>query len=80
MIRNLLLLLLLVAVNACSPEKTKPNLLFIWTDEQQYFTMKAYGNEIIQTPNLDRLASGSFVFEKAYVTQPSRTLLAGGLD
>ena len=68
--RNLLLLLLLVAVNACSPIKIKPNLLFIWTDEQQYFTMKAYGNEIIQTPNLDRLASGSFVFEKAYVTQP----------
>jgi arylsulfatase A-like enzyme len=49
---------------------TKPNLLFIWTDEQQYFTMKAYGNEVIQTPNLDRLASESFVFEKAYVTQP----------
>jgi arylsulfatase A-like enzyme len=70
MMRNLLLFSLLVALNACSPEKTKPNLLFIWTDEQQYFTMKAYGNEIIQTPNLDRLASTSFVFEKAYVTQP----------
>jgi arylsulfatase A-like enzyme len=70
MMKNLLLLFLLVAVNACTPEKTKPNLLFIWTDEQQYFTMKAYGNEVIQTPNLDRLASGSYVFEKAYVTQP----------
>ncbi len=68
--RNFILFFLLIALNACSPEKTKPNLLFIWTDEQQYFTMKAYGNEIIQTPNLDRLASGSFVFEKAYVTQP----------
>lgn len=65
-----MLFLLLVAVNACNPEKTKPNLLFIWTDEQQYYTMKAYGNEVIQTPNLDRLADGSFVFEKAYVTQP----------
>jgi arylsulfatase A-like enzyme len=70
MMRNLVLILILVAVNACTPVKTKPNLLFIWTDEQQYFTMKAYGNEIIQTPNLNRLASESFVFEKAYVTQP----------
>ena len=70
MIRVISLLFFLIAVNACSPERTKPNLLFIWTDEQQYFTMKAYGNEVIQTPNLDRLASASFVFEKAYVTQP----------
>ena len=68
--RNLILVLSLSALHACSPERTKPNLLFIWTDEQQYFTMKAYGNEVIQTPNLDRLASESFVFEKAYVTQP----------
>lgn len=48
----------------------KPNLLFILTDEQTYFTMKAYGNDRIQTPNLNRLTETSFVFEKAYVTQP----------
>jgi arylsulfatase A-like enzyme len=70
MMRNLILFLLLIALHACSPDRSKPNLLFIWTDEQQYFTMKAYGNGIIKTPNLDRLASESFVFEKAYVTQP----------
>ncbi len=64
--------LLLIGLKACSPppETSKPNLLFIWTDEQQYFTMKAYGNDLIQTPNLDRLASESFVFKKAYVVQP----------
>jgi len=68
--RNLVVFVLLAVMTACGRESTKPNLLFIWTDEQQYFTMKTYGNDIIQTPNLDLLASESFVFEKAYVTQP----------
>ena len=70
--KNHLLFLLLIVLQACNTirERSKPNLLFIWTDEQQYFTMKAYGNDIIQTPNLDRLASESLVFKKAYVTQP----------
>ena len=66
MIRHITLFLLLVAVKACSPEKSKPNLLFIWTDEQQYFTMKAYGNEVIQTPNLDRLAKEGMRFTQFY--------------
>ncbi len=50
--------------------KRKPNLLFIWTDEQRYNTMAAYGNEKIRTPNMNRLADKSVVFKKAYVTQP----------
>ena len=29
-----------------------PNLLFIFTDEQRYDTMAAYGNERIETANL----------------------------
>ncbi len=48
----------------------KPNLLFIWTDEQRADTMAAYGNSKINTPNLNKLARESVVFEKAYVTQP----------
>jgi len=60
-----------------------PNLLFIFTDEQRYDTMGAYGNRRIETPNLDRLASQSVVFERAYVTQsvctPSRSSIMTGL-
>jgi len=62
--------------SGCAPAQTagrggrKPNLLFIWTDEQRYNTMAAYGNEKIRTPNLNRLADKSVVFKKAYVTQP----------
>lgn len=48
----------------------KPNLLFIWTDEQRADTMAAYGNRTIHTPHLNRLAGESVVFRRAYVTQP----------
>ena len=50
--------------------KRKPNLLFIWTDEQRADTMAVYGNTKIHAPNLNRLAAESVVFERAYVTQP----------
>jgi arylsulfatase A-like enzyme len=52
------------------PGTKKPNLLFIWTDEQRADTMAAYGNHRIHTPNLNKLAGQSIVFENAYVTQP----------
>ena len=60
-----------------------PNLLFIFTDEQRFDTMAAYGNAAITMPNLNRLASESVVFEQAYVTQPvctpSRATIMTGL-
>ena len=63
--------------------RRKPNLLFIWTDEQRADTMAAYGNRKIRVPNLNHLASKSVVFEKAYVTQPvcspSRATVMTGL-
>ena len=49
---------------------SKPNLLFICSDQQRTDTIGAYGNDWIETPALNDLASRSFVFENAYVTQP----------
>jgi arylsulfatase len=61
----------------------KPNLLFIFTDQQTARTMKSYGNPGIDTPNMDRLAAQSYLFENAYVAQPvctpSRATLMTGL-
>ena len=47
-----------------------PNILVIITDQQRADTMACYGNDWIQTPNMNALAASSFVFENAYVTQP----------
>ncbi len=46
------------------------NLLYIFTDQQRADTMAAYGNDWIETPNLNRLADESFVFENCYVSSP----------
>ncbi|MGL5111802.1 MAG: sulfatase-like hydrolase/transferase, partial [Flavobacterium sp.] len=35
---------------------SKPNLLFIITDQQRYDAMSIAGNTVLKTPNLDRLA------------------------
>jgi len=48
----------------------KPNLLFIWTDQQRADTMAAYGNHRYRVPALNRLAAESVVFQRCYVTQP----------
>ena len=47
-----------------------PNLVFIWTDQQAYNTLGAYGNDRIETPNLDALAQRGRTFERAYCTSP----------
>ena len=61
----------------------QPNVLFLFTDQQRADTMACYGNDDIQTPNLNALASRSFVFDNAYVSQPvctpSRATILTGL-
>ena len=50
--------------------KNQPNLVYIFTDQQRADTMPAYGNNWIQTQNLNRLSDDSIVFENAYVSAP----------
>lgn len=48
----------------------KKNVLLLWTDQQRADTIRAYGNDEVQTPNVDRLAHTGAIFEQAYCTQP----------
>jgi arylsulfatase A-like enzyme len=64
----------------------KPNILFVFTDDQRWDTIGALGNPEIKTPNTDRLVNEGFTFDNAYcmgsmvgaVCLPSRTMLATG--
>lgn len=71
------------AFSGCAHRKKKPNLLFIWTDQQRFDTMAVYGNKVIKVPNLNKLASESIVFKRTYVSQPvctpSRSTVMTGL-
>lgn len=45
---------------------TQPNVILVFTDNQQAATLGCYGNPEVQTPNIDRLAADGFLFEKAF--------------
>ncbi len=49
-------------------KKGKPNIIFLLTDDQRWDAMGAMGNNIIQTPNMDKLANAGVLFQNAYVT------------
>lgn len=48
----------------------KPNILFIMCDQMRFDAIGCNGNEIIKTPNLDRLAASGVNFKSAYTPNP----------
>ncbi|MCD6365006.1 MAG: sulfatase-like hydrolase/transferase [Planctomycetes bacterium] len=46
------------------------NILFIQTDQQRRDFVGAYGNSVVRTPQMDRLAAEGVVFEEAYTVSP----------
>jgi arylsulfatase A-like enzyme len=68
--------------------KNRPNILFLFADDQRFDTIQALGNPHIQTPNLDRLARCGTVFTHAHipggsvgaVCMPSRAMLHSGMS
>jgi arylsulfatase A-like enzyme len=64
----------------------KPNILFIFSDDQSHETIQALGHTDIDTPNLDRLVSRGTTFTHAYnmgsysaaVCVASRAMLISG--
>ena len=51
-----------------SPER--PNVLVVFTDQQRWDTVGAYGSPLDLTPNLDDAAADGTVFEQATSSQP----------
>ncbi len=61
---------------------TKPNVLLICVDDLKPL-LGCYGDKVVKTPNIDRLAARGLLFENAYCNQavcsPSRNALLTGL-
>ena len=49
---------------------SRPNILWICTDQQRYDTIGALGNPHVDTPNIDRLVAQGFAFTHAYCQSP----------
>lgn len=53
---------------AREPAPKRPNLVFLMTDNQRRDALGCYGNPVIKTPNIDRLAAQGFRFTNAFCT------------
>jgi arylsulfatase A-like enzyme len=49
---------------------SKPNIIFILSDQQRWDTLGCYGQSLDVTPNLDKLARDGVKFEYAFTNQP----------
>jgi arylsulfatase A-like enzyme len=69
-------------LSADEPSKTRPNIIFIMTDDHAAHALSCYASRINQTPNLDRLAHEGIRLTNCFCTNgicaPSRaTILTG---
>lgn len=56
---------------ARSPLSSPPNFLFFITDQQRYDHVGYFGNELLQTPNIDKLANTGSWFSRFFVSSPT---------
>ena len=72
----------IAAEAAAKSAKSRPNILFIFCDDHAYQALSAYGHNINQTPNLDRIAKEGMLFKNCFVTNslcgPSRAVVQTG--
>ncbi|NNE92436.1 MAG: sulfatase [Verrucomicrobiales bacterium] len=59
------------------------NVLLLISDNQSWFDVGCYGNDVVETPNIDKLAAEGVRFEQAFATTascgPSRAVMYTGL-
>ncbi len=81
-LRTLLGLVSLAVATAGAAETTRPNILFIFSDDHAEHAISAYGSKVNQTPHIDRLAKEGVRFLNSFVANsictPSRASLLTG--
>lgn len=86
--KNLLTLLVIFYTTTCflvsavAQNKRPPNIIYIYADDLGYGELGCYGQSIIQTPHLDRMAREGMRFTQHYssapVCAPARCMLMTG--
>lgn len=86
--RFLTILVSLIAVFSCThsevlaDKNSKPNIIYILADDMGVYDLGCYGQEMIQTPHLDKMAQEGIRFTEHYagstVCAPSRGALMSG--
>jgi len=72
----------LAALSAAGQEDSRPNILFVFSDDHATAAIGAYGSRINETPSIDRLATEGMTFERMFCTNsicaPSRAVVLTG--
>ncbi len=80
---SLFVILFFSCADQSKTENIKPNIIYILADDLGYGDLGCYGQKIIQTPRIDRMASEGIRFTNHYagstVCAPSRCTLMTGL-
>jgi len=69
-----ILLILILAGFSCSrsgEESYRPNIIFLFTDDQRDNTLSSMGHPWVRTPNLDQLLSKGIRFSNTYSAEPT---------
>ncbi|MEP3838641.1 MAG: sulfatase-like hydrolase/transferase [Algibacter sp.] len=51
-------------------KKKKPNVIFVFTDDQRFNSLGITGDPVTETPNIDQLAQEGVFFNQAFITSP----------
>ena len=80
--RLILSVVAIAALVSVAEAAERPNILFIMADDHAQRAISAYGSELIETPNIDRIAEGGVRFANSFVTNsicaPSRAVFLTG--
>ena len=67
---SLALTLSLVHAKEGALASKRPNVIFVFSDDQRYDSLSMTGDPVNQTPNLDALAAEGVFFNHCYITSP----------
>jgi arylsulfatase A-like enzyme len=69
-------------ISLATPQTSRPNIVFIMTDDHAAHAISAYGSRVNQTPHVDRLAREGALFGNVFATNsictPSRAAILTG--
>ena len=72
----------IAVTNAALAQDTRPNILYIMSDDHSYQTISCYGHNLNVTPNIDRIAKSGAHFHNSFVTNslsgPARAAILTG--
>ena len=64
------LLVVFKTAEALNLSDKKPNIIFVFTDDERYNSLGVTGDPVTQTPHIDRLAKEGVLFNQAFITSP----------